>query len=113
MSVLAVLADGQRALPRRRVRPFLCLRANQDRVCDRPLRDGGETSARRARPASRRERVCGGRGLYDRRYGDLAMVWRVGEGAPIRGGRVPAGAGLQECAALDEGGRRTTRGETR
>ena len=32
MPVLAVLADGQRALPRRRLRPFLCLCAEQDRI---------------------------------------------------------------------------------
>ena len=53
--VVAVLADGQRALSRRRLRPFLCLRADQDRICDRPLRHGDEAPARRARPAAGRE----------------------------------------------------------
>ena len=51
MPVVAVLADGQRALSRRRVRPFLRLRADQDRIRHRPVRDGGEAPARRARPA--------------------------------------------------------------
>ena len=54
MPVLAVLADGQRALSRRRLRPLLCLCADQDRIRHRPLRDGGEAPARRARPAAGR-----------------------------------------------------------
>ena len=58
---LAVLADGQRALSRRRLRPFLRLCAHKDRICDRPLRDGGQAPARRARPAPRRDRIFGGR----------------------------------------------------
>ena len=33
MPVMAVLADGQRALSRRRVRPFLRLCADEDRIC--------------------------------------------------------------------------------
>ena len=53
--VVAVLADGQRAVPRRRLRPLLRLCAEQDRIRDRPLRDGGEAPARRARPAPGRE----------------------------------------------------------
>ena len=61
MPVVAVLADGQRALSRRRLRPLLCLRADQDRIRHRPLRDGGEASARRARPAPGRERISGRR----------------------------------------------------
>ena len=60
MPVVAVLADGQRALSRRRVRPFLCLRADQDRIRHRPVRDGDEAPARRARPAPCGGRVCGG-----------------------------------------------------
>ena len=52
---LAVLADGQRPLSRRRLWPFLCLCAGQDRILHRPLRDGGEAPARRARPPSRRQ----------------------------------------------------------
>ena len=55
MPVLAVLADGQRALSRRRLRPLLRLCADQDRIRHRPLRDGGEAPARRARPAARRQ----------------------------------------------------------
>ena len=55
--VVAVLADGQRAVPRRRLRPLLRLRADQDRIRDRPLRDGGQAPARRARPPPRRERA--------------------------------------------------------
>ncbi|MEI9891906.1 MAG: glutathione S-transferase C-terminal domain-containing protein [Caulobacteraceae bacterium] len=48
---MAVLADGQRALSRRRLRPLLRLRPDQDRICDRPLRHGNQASAGRARPA--------------------------------------------------------------
>ena len=51
--VLAVLADGQRALPRRRLRPFLRLCAGEDRISDQPLRDGGQAPARRAQPPAR------------------------------------------------------------
>ena len=56
MPVVAVLADGQRALSRRRLRPLLRLCADQDRIRDRPLRDGGEAPARCARPAAGRQR---------------------------------------------------------
>ena len=52
MPVVAVLADGQRTLPRRRLRPLLRLRADKDRIRDRSLRHGGETSARRSRSAT-------------------------------------------------------------
>ena len=55
--VVALLADGQRAVPRRRLRPLLRLRAEQVRVRHRPLRDGGQAPARRARPPPRRERA--------------------------------------------------------
>ena len=90
MPVLAVLADGQRALSRRRLRPFLRLCADQDRICDRPLRHGGEAPARRARPPPGRERISRRRRLHDRRHGDLALVWRAGEGLALWRGRVPA-----------------------
>ena len=50
-----------RAVSRRRLRPLLCLCADQDRIRHRPLRHGGEAPARRARPAPRRERVSGRR----------------------------------------------------
>ena len=54
MHVVAVLADGQRAIPRRRLRAFLRLRADEDRIRDRPLRHGGEAPDGRARsPAGR------------------------------------------------------------
>jgi GST-like protein len=53
--VVAVLADGQRALPGRRLRALLCLCADQDRIRDRPLRDGGQAPARCARPPPGRE----------------------------------------------------------
>src|SRR5580658_6442646 len=46
---------GSTPLCRRRLRPFLRLRAGQDRIRDRPLHDGDEAAARRARPSSRRE----------------------------------------------------------
>ena len=57
MPVVAVLADGQRALSRRRLRPLLRLCADQDRIRHRPLRHGGEAPARRARPAAGRGRI--------------------------------------------------------
>ena len=57
--VVAVLADGQRALPGRRLRPFLRLRAEQDRIRHRPLRDGSEAADGRAGPPPRRARVPG------------------------------------------------------
>ena len=60
--VMAVLADGQHALCRRRLRPFLRLRADQDRIRDRPLHDGDEAPARRARQAAwRRANMSPGR----------------------------------------------------
>ncbi len=46
--VVAVLANGQRTLPRRRPGPLLCLRADQDRIRHRSVRDGSETPTRRA-----------------------------------------------------------------
>ncbi len=76
MPVVAVLADGQRALSRRRLRPFLRLCADQDRIRHRPLRDGGEAPARRARPAPRRQRLSRRRRLHDRRHRGLALVRR-------------------------------------
>ena len=48
MHGVAVLADGQRALPGRRLRPLLCLCTHQDRIRDRPVRDGGQAPTRRA-----------------------------------------------------------------
>ena len=100
MPVLAVLADGSSALSRRRLRSLLRLCADEDRIRHRSLRHGGEAPARRARQAARRQRIHGGQRLHDRRYGDLALVWRPGEGRALRGGRVPVGAGLQACSAL-------------
>ena len=89
MPVVAVLADGQRALSRRRLRPFLRLRADEDRIRDRPLRDGGEAPARRARPPPGREPNTRRRRLHDRRHRHLPLVRRPGEGLAIRRGRVP------------------------
>ena len=78
--LLAVLADGKRALSRRRLRPFLRLCADEDRIRDRPLRHGSETPARRARPPARAAQICRGQRLHHRRHGDLSLVWRPGEG---------------------------------
>ena len=97
--VVAVLADGQRALPRRRLRPLLRLRADQDRIRDRPLRDGGEAPARRARPPPGRERDTSPATTT------RSPTWRSGPGTArwckgrlYERRRVPAGAGLQERA---------------
>ncbi len=107
MPVMAVLADGQHALCRRRLWPFLRLRPDQDRVRDRPLYDGGKAPARCARQAAGRERVRGRPGVHDRRHGDLAVVWRVGEVQLVRRRRVHRGAELQEraCAGPSSSGR--------
>ena len=71
---------GSAPLSRRRLRPFLRLCAEQDRIRHRPLRDGGEAPARRARPPAGRQRISRRRRLHDRRHGDLALVWRAGQG---------------------------------
>ena len=84
MSFMAVLADGKRALSRRRVWPLLCLRTGEDRIRDRSVCHGGQTPARRARPSPGRERVHRRQLLHDRRYGHLSLVWRAGEGLAVR-----------------------------
>ena len=53
------------------------------------------------------DRVSGRRRLHDRRHGRLALVWRLGQGLAIRGGRVSLGAGLQERSALGRHDRQT------
>ena len=78
--VVAVLADGQRTLPRRRLRPLLRLCADQDRIRHRPLRDGGQAPARRPRPAARRQRVSRRQGVHDRGHRRVALVRRAREG---------------------------------
>ena len=40
-----------------RLRPFLCLRATEDRICDRSVRNGDEAAAQRARSAARGQRI--------------------------------------------------------
>src|SRR5437868_1119713 len=55
--VVAVLADGQRAVSRRWLWPFLRLCACEDAVPYRPLRDGGQAPTRRSRSPARRQRV--------------------------------------------------------
>ena len=79
MPVVAVLADGQRAFSRRRLRPLLRLRADQDRIRHRPLRDGGEAPARRARPPPCRQRVSRRRATIrspTSRSGPGTAAWR-------------------------------------
>ena len=51
--------------------------------------------------------------LYDCRYRGLALVWRPGEGPALRRRRIPAGAGLRQCAALDRRDRQAPRGAAR
>src|SRR5260370_1055465 len=87
MPVLAVLADGCRALSRRRLWPFLRLRADQDRIRDRSIRDGGEASARLARPPPCRQRISRRQGLYDRGHRGVALVWQPREGLAVWSGR--------------------------
>jgi hypothetical protein len=57
--------------------------------CDRPLRDGGEAPARRARPPPRRAPLHGGRRVHHRRHRDLALVRRARRRAGLRRGGVP------------------------
>jgi glutathione S-transferase len=66
------------ALPRRRLRPFLRLCADEDRICHQPLRHGGEAPDGRAEPAPGGERIHGRHRIYRRRHGDLALVWAAG-----------------------------------
>ena len=93
MPVVAVLADGCGALSRRRLWPLLCLRAGQDRIRHRPLCDGGEAPARRARPPPGGERISGRQGLHHRRHRGLALVWRHGQGRALRRRRI---SGVQD-----------------
>ena len=96
MPVVAVLADGQHAVRRRRVRALLRLCPGQDRICHRPVHDGDEAIARRAGQAAGGQRVSRGRCVHDRRHGGMALVWRSGEVRAVRGDRVPGGARIQE-----------------
>ena len=41
-----------------------------------------------------------GAGLHHRRHGDLALVWRAGEGLAVRRRRIPGGARIQARPAL-------------
>ena len=59
---------------------------------DRPLYDGDEAPARRARQAACRQQIRRRQRIHDRRHGVLALVWRTGEVRPIRRDRVPRGA---------------------
>ncbi len=77
--LVALLANGLCALSRRRIWPFLRLRADQDRIRHRPLRNGDETSARCPRPAPRGKRICRRPQLHDCGHGHLALVRRSGE----------------------------------
>src|SRR6202048_2480372 len=113
MPVLAVLADGCRALSRRRLWPFIRLRADQERIRDRSIRDGGEASARLARPPPCRQRISRRQGLYDRGHRGVALVWQPREGLAVWCGRISCGRGVQESATLDRQHRQTPGCETR
>jgi hypothetical protein len=54
-AVLADVADGERAVPGRRLRPLLCLCAVQAGISDQPLCDGSEAPDGCARPPSGRQ----------------------------------------------------------
>jgi len=55
----------------------------EDRIRHRPLRYGGEAPPRRTRQAAGEERIHRRQRVYDRRHGDLALVWRPREGAAL------------------------------
>ena len=95
---LAVLADGFNALCRRWLRTFLCLCSGEDQIRHRSLCHGGETPARRARPAACGQQIYRGRRIYDRRYGNLALVrqWHAERGVLQRSAQVPADARIQK-----------------
>ncbi len=67
----AVLADGLGAVPRRRLRPLLRLRADEACIPDQPLRHGGEAPTRRTRPQVGRQRF---RGRDEYTIADMA-IW--------------------------------------
>ena len=111
--VLAVLADGQRALPGRRLRPLLRLRPREARVPDQPLHDGGQAPARRAGPPLGRVRVHGRRRVHDRRHGDLALVRGAGRRQALRFRRVHRGPHLRAREPLVEPDRPAPRRQAR
>jgi GST-like protein len=63
---------------------FYAYAPTQDRIRHRPLRDGGQAPARRARPPPGRERLPGRRRLHHRRHRRLALVRRAGQGPALR-----------------------------
>src|SRR5208282_4868647 len=65
MPVVAVLADGQHALRRRRVRAFLRLCANEDRICHQSVCHGDEAAT-----------GCAGQAAADNAYlaGDVYTI---------------------------------------
>ncbi len=87
MPVVAVLADGQRAVSRRRLRALLRLCADQDRIRHQPLCDGSEAPHRRARQAAGGNRISRGRRLHDRRHRELAVV---GQSRSVASNMAPA-----------------------
>ena len=103
MHVVAVLADGQRAVPGRRLRPLLRLRAREVRVRDQPLHHGGEAPARRAGPEPRRAEIPDRRRVHDRRHRDLPVVRRAGARQHLRRGGLPRSEVLHQRGALGVG----------
>ena len=55
---------------------FFAYAPEKIRICDQPLRDGGEAAVRRPQPPPRKERIYRRPRLYDRRHRNLAMVRR-------------------------------------
>ena len=89
---------------------FYAYAPTQDRIRDRPLRDGGQAPARRARPAPGRQPPTWP--ATTTRIADMA-IWpwygALAKGLLYERRRVPAGAGLQARAALDRPDRRSAR----
>ena len=112
---LGCLADGQRTLPWRRVRPLLRLRADQDRVRHRSFCDGGEAPARRSRSAAGTDRVSRRLRLYDRRHGS-GLVKGLSTGrtnsCKCKNTQMPSAGPTQSLSALprSEGARSTAPG---
>ena len=62
---------------------LLQLCADEDRICDRSVRNGSEAPSRRSRPAIGRDALSRGRRLYDCRYRSVRVVRIACEGLAV------------------------------
>src|ERR1700751_1061650 len=95
---VAVLADRWPGTDGRTEPPFRGVRADQDPVRDRPLRQGDEPSLRGPRSPPRQPPIHRRRHLQHRRHGILSMGRSV-EAPAAESGRRPEPAALVRCGA--------------